>query len=639
MALFPRINLTERVQEYQQHIRHNKESLVPYEIVSMIHYYVDAKDPKAHLFNIRMVITEPNPKGQMLSLPVWNPGSYLIRDYARHIVMLEAYTEMNGKEKKIQVHKINSNTWQCEAVKGPLTLAYTVYAWDYSIRGARIDETQAFFNGCALFLAVVGQETALCKVKILPPACKAAEKWQVATTLARDGAPLWGYGDYTANNYEELIDHPVLMGSLEILEFSVCGTPHALAVSGKQDGDLPRLIADISKICETHIKLFGEKPPFDQYLFQLSVFNDAYGGLEHRSSCTLQSARDNLPQKEDASLSRGYISLLGLFSHEYFHAWNVKRIKPLCFMPYDLNHKSYTQQLWAFEGFTSYYDDLACVRAKVMTDEQYFDYLSQTLTKVLRCPGRKVQTLTESSFDAWIKFYQPNENSLNATVSYYLKGTLVALALDLALRLQTQNKASLDTVMQQLWREYGVPLQGVPEGKIAEIIKQQGGAALAPLVHQALYTTEDLPLKDLFTEFGLTLNVRQALNDNDSGGTLKDTPVKRGYFGWSILRNHSRIYVSQVLAGGPALQAGISANDEIVAIDGVRTDADTWDKITLRLQAEQTVKLHVFKLDILQEISLTLQPLPYDTAEITVSAHLSVQQKENLSQWIFKNYP
>lgn len=605
----------------------------------MIFYEVSAKQPATHVFNIRQTITKPDPKGQQVSLPNWIPGSYLIRDFAKHIIKIEAFTEINGVTKEVLIHKINSNTWICEKVDSPLILEYDVYAWDNSVRGSHLDEYHAFFNPCTLFLMVHGQGSSSCKIKIQPPNTEKAKQWRVATTLPREEAKPWGFGDYIANTYDELIDHPVEIGEFDKVEFVAGGVTHHIVVSGKHDGDLLRLAEDVRKICDNQITLFG-KAPFNEYIFLLSVQKDGYGGLEHRSSSALICQRDALPVMGDPSLKPTYMILLGLFSHEYFHAWNIKRIKPTCFLPYDLNQKNYTEQLWAFEGITSYYDELTMVRAKVISKEQYLDLLAQTLTKVLRAPGRKKQTIIEASFDAWIKYYQPNENASNALVSYYLKGTLVGLLIDLALRQFSENKVSLDNVMRLLWQEYGEKGVGVPEGKIEEIISKLGGEKIAPYVFDALHTTKELPLDSFLKHVGVTLKLRGAVTNDDIGGkkiltpSLDNATFKQGIFGFSIQRVQSRVFVTQVLEDSAAQSAGISAQDEIIAINGLRVDSDSFDKIAKRLNVNQEVKVHFFRQDILKEKQVTLKVPPLDTAELIFQEGLTEEQKRNIDLWL-----
>ncbi|MFI4938686.1 MAG: M61 family metallopeptidase [Candidatus Berkiellales bacterium] len=606
----------------------------------MIYFYVNSHQPNAHLYNIRMVITTPAPQ-QKISLPNWIPGSYLIRDFARHVVSLNAYAGEGGDLTPLRVSKIDSNTWECEKCEGPITLEYSVYALDLSVRGAHLDNEHAFFNGCCIFLQAHDQADAKYKIKISPPAIDDATKWRVATTLPKEDAIDWGYGWYRASSYEELIDHPVEIGHFASVEFKVNGVDHRIVVSGQQGGDLNRLKQDIHKICETHMHLFGGLAPFDRYLFLLAIRKEAYGGLEHQSSCALQISRDSLPGEGEPGVSNDYLNLLGLFSHEYFHAWNVKKFKPLAFLPYPLDEKAYTEQLWAVEGITSYYDNLALIRAKVIPIQMYLDLLARSITKLLHNPGRQKQTITQASFDAWIKYYQPNENSNNATVSYYLKGSLIALALDLALRLATSHQFSLGEVMKRLMVTYGQNNRGIPEGEIEKIIAELGGQKLAELLHLALYTTEDLPLAELLSQFGLSLTLREAYDHEDQGGkNIKNEStthkLKRGIFGWSLLKNDNRVIVAHVLDNSAALQAGVIPNDEIIALNGIKVECGSIDKVMNRFRAGDKVKVTLFRQDVLKELMLILQTPTLDTAEITLKDTLSIAEKANLDQWLMK---
>ncbi len=599
----------------------------------MIHYEVIAQKPASHLFNIRMTLPKALVPHQV-SMPIWIPGSYLVRDFARHIVTIEAFALTADKKTKIAIQKINSNTWVCEKTNEAVVIEYTVYAWDTSVRGAHLDENHAFFNFCCLCLQY--DKEMPCEVTINPPNCAGADLWRVATTLTPVDAKPWGYGRYGAANYDELIDHPVEIGNFDVVEFDVGQVPHAIVISGKHDGDLQRLAKDVEKICLVHSELFGNERPFSRYLFLLNIVKEGYGGLEHRSSTALLASREMMPLLNDTSTSRQYINLLALFSHEYFHAWNIKKIKPESFMPYNLSEKGYTHQLWAFEGITSYYDELALLRAKVITFNQYLDLLAQSLTKVLRNPGSFVQTLADSSFDAWIKFYQPNENTANSQVSYYLKGSLAAIAFDLTLRASTQNKKSLDGVMQTLWQEYGKPSIGVPEGKIEELIIQEGTEDIALLVKDAIYTTKVLPMDKLLAPFGLSVTLRQQQGADDMGGkrAFSESTFKAGIFQFTLTKFQSRLIVSTLIENGAAMQAGLSATDEIVAINGLRVDAESFDKIGKRLSVGQKVKVHYFRQDSLKETTVTLVAPPFDTAEITKMENMSETQKTNLKQWL-----
>lgn len=607
----------------------------------MITYLVESQNPNAHLFNIRMVIPDPDPKGQIVSMPNWIPGSYLFRDYSRHIVTIEAYAD-EAKLERLNLRKLDNDTWQCESTAKILFIDYTVYAWDLTVEGAYLDQTQAFFNGCALFLIAHKKEQERCCIKISRPNCSRAKNWRVATTLERGQTEEWSFGEYYAKSYQDLIDRPVTMGVFEVLEFNVCGAMHYIVISGKQDGDLDRLVRDVSKVCENHIEFFKDKPPFEYYMFQVAVLkgDDEGGGLEHRCSSALMIDRYSLPIVDNKDMSQNYVYLLSLFSHEYFHAWNVKRIKPSGFIPYKLNEKNYTNQLWAFEGVTSYYADLALVRSNVITHKKYLTLLSETLTKLLRTPGRKKQTLTESSFDVWTKYNQPNENSLNAVVNYYVKGQLVGLTFDLAIRLANKNKKSFDDVIRLLWNNYGKVKKGVPEGTIDQLVVKLGGKSLSKLVNDALYTTRELPLEKLFTEFGLSITRTSAFTKKQlkSKGLSKrphqKSAFKQGILGCSTINKRGRVYVAYVADNSAASLAGISADDEIAAINDIRVDDYSLDEITKRLRVGQTIDIHVFRQDLLYKLKLILTDPPLDIAEISIRKNINQTQKQVIEEWL-----
>ena len=419
-----------------------------------IRYSIAPKDPAAHLFEVTVTVDEPDPAGQRFSLLVWIPGSYLVREFARNIVTLQAF---NDAGRKVRIAKTDKHTWQAAPVKGALTLRYDVYAWDLSVRSAYLDDSGGFFNGTAVFLSVAGQEDAPCDVDIVKPKDTAFRHWRVATALSEArGTKRYAFGAYRAANYDELADHPVTIGEFALATFDAHGVPHDIVIAGRVTQlDMERLCADLKRVCEAQIALFepkSKKAPMDRYVFMKLAVSDGYGGLEHRASTALICNRTDLPVKGRPETSEGYLTYLCLCIHEYFHTWNVKRIKPAAFAPYDLTKENYTSLLWLFEGFTSYYDDLMLVRRGLMSQDEYFAALGRTIGGVLRSRGSLKQSVADSSFDAWIKYYRQDENATNAIVSYYTKGSLVALAFDLAIRAQSRHRKSLDDVMRLLWQ-------------------------------------------------------------------------------------------------------------------------------------------------------------------------------------------
>jgi predicted metalloprotease with PDZ domain len=563
-----------------------------------IRYSIIPKHPAAHVFEVTLTVTDPDPQGQQFMLPVWIPGSYLVREFARNIVTLRA---TNQAGRKVAVVKLNKNTWRAAAVDGPLTLTYEVYAWDLSVRAAHLDESVGFFNGTSVFLAVAGREQEPCEVEIRRPEGNAYRGWRVATALREArGTRRYAFGLYVAQDYDELIDHPVTVGEFELARFDAHRVPHDVVIAGKvQALDMPRLCADLKRICEAQIALFEprtKRAPMDRYVFMTLAVGDGYGGLEHRASTALICKRDDLPAKGKPQTTDGYRSYLGLCSHEYFHTWNVKRIKPAAFAPYDLTQENYTPLLWLFEGFTSYYESLMLVRAGLISQDEYLAQLGKTIGSVLRGAGRLRQTVAESSFDAWIKYYRQDENAGNAIVSYYTKGSLIALAFDLSIRAQTRHRKSLDDVMRLLWQRYGRDFYtgrptGVEAADIPALFAEASGADLSRLFRDAVNGTRDLPLDALLAPFGVELAAADT-NGRPSLGAR-----------W---RTGSDCTLASVYDGGAAQKAGLSAGDVLVAIDGLRVPGSGPDALLARYRPGDVVQVHAFRRDELRAVRLKL---------------------------------
>src|SRR5882757_6863073 len=468
---------------------------VPAAPMPIVRYSIIPARPEAHLYRVTCSIEDPDPSGQQFALPAWVPGSYMIRDFARHVVSIGA----RSRNRPVILEKTDKHTWRAQSVTGLLSVSYEVYAWDLSVRGSHLDTSHGFFNGACVFLRALGHEGAPCELEIQRPRGARYRNWRVATAMPRKSAGLFGFGGYVTADYDELIDHPVEMGQFAVARFRACGTPHDIVITGRHRADLARLRRDLKRLCEEHIRFFGEPAPMKRFVFLVTAVGEGYGGLEHRASTALLCSRDDLPREGESEVTERYRTFLGLASHEYFHTWNVKRIKPAAFAPYDLTRENYTSLLWLFEGFTSYYDDLVLVRSGVITPDDYFGLVGKVIGGVLRGSGRQKQSVAESSFDAWVKYYRQDENAPNAIVSYYTKGSLVALAFDLTIRAQTSNRKSLDDVMRLLWQRFGRDFYrgkpaGVEESEIEAIFAEATGAELGALFADGVHGTRDLPL-------------------------------------------------------------------------------------------------------------------------------------------------
>lgn len=590
-----------------------------------VRYSIKPVSPEQHLFEVTLDVSKPARDGQIFSLPAWIPGSYMIREFSRHIVVIEA---VSGK-KTVSLRKLDKHTWQAAPVKGALQLRYQVYAFDLSVRGAYLDASRGFFNGTSVFLMVNGQEQSACEVEIHPPKGKAFDEWKVATSLPDiEVKKSSRFGRYRAANYDELIDHPVEMGIFEKVSFKACGIPHEFVISGRFRADLKRLARDVKKICEYQIRLFGEPAPFDRYVFMLFVGKDIYGGLEHRASTALMAHRDDLPSAQDKdTITDGYLQLLGLISHEYFHSWNVKRLKPAVFQPYDLTRENYTRLLWAFEGVTSYYDDLVLVRCGLIDKPRYLGLLAQTITGVRRGAGRLKQTLEDSSFDAWTKYYRQDENSPNSIVSYYTKGSLAALCLDLTIRQQTGDRLSLDDVMRGLWSKWLGDGKGLGEAEWEAMAEQTTGLSLQHFFDLALRSTEELPLDTLLAGQGVTMLMTPSQHSADKGGlftTTESAESPRLTWGARTASDSLGVKLTHVFDGGMAQVAGLSGGDVVVAVDGLR--ATDLDKSIARFSAGDEVVVHAFRRDELISTQVKLQLADNDTCRLVLN--------ENGAHWL-----
>ncbi len=590
-------------------------------MLAKIHYQVTSNHPASHYFQVLLQIQCPDPSGQVLWLPDWIPGSYMIRDFARNLSGLQA---VNNQGQAVSIKALAKSTWRCEPCQGSLTIRYEVYAWDLSVRSAHLDQHHGYFNGTSLFLAVAGQEQEAVTVELLAPA--QFEHWQVATTLTSRSAQPRQFGVYEAANYDELIDHPVEMGSFEYHQFSVCGVPHAVAVTGVHQGDIPRLCADLARICQQQIQFFGEPAPFSQYLFQITVVGQGYGGLEHRSSTSLLCSRDNLPKRHEPEVpSAEYIELLGLCSHEYFHSWNVKRIKPAEMLEPDLQQEAHSELLWFFEGVTSYYDDLFLLRAGLISKQQWLALLAKTITRHIRTPGRWQQTVAASSFDAWTRFYKQDENTSNVVVSYYVKGALVALCMDLMLRRLSADKYSLDVVMQRLWQRFLDGQAGVTETIIRDLLNDLVGVSMQTALTQWLHSTDELPWLSLLEEAGVKVTLSAEPTKSNCGLGVSVKPAPDGGVSLSVVTRNSA-----------AEQAGLSAGDVVVAINDLRVTAQSWDKRLAQYAAGDMVSVYAFRRDEWLSASCILRPAVEDLC--TLSCADSDEGQDKLAQWLDDSY-
>ena len=564
----------------------------------MLHYQIEFDDYRQHLIHVTLrFVADPT---QVLSLPTWIPGSYLIREFSKHIESVRAYDE---EGRLLEIQKFEKNKWRLFNTDHELiTVEYDVYAYDLSVRGAYVDQTRLYVNPACACLGLEGQEDKAVEVELFLP--DELEHFQLATGMASKSL-VKGRFTLKAKNYAELIDAPFELAEQTRFGFEANGIPHEFVVSGKHAMNAARMQQDIEKICATEISMFGSAP-FLNYTFMTMATANSYGGLEHPNSTSLISPREDLPKaNEPEEPSEDYQRFLGLCSHEYFHSWLVKFIRPENFVNYDLNKEGYTSLLWIFEGFTSYYDDLILLRSGVISQASYIKLLKTQIDRYLQNPGRFVQSVSESSFDAWVKFYRQDENSNNAGTSYYNKGCLVALCLDLGLRLRG---SSLDALMRKLYENAQKGIQ-VHERTIVELCNELTGDNWIEQINHLINTTDELPLDQLFPEFGLSYSLK-----ND-----KSLPL-----GLKLVEKPEGVLVQSARRDGAAAQAGLSAHDVIIAIDGLKATMKLVEKYA---KQEGSYSILAFRRDELMSFDVKASG-----SELT-EVELKVEDQAKAEKW------
>ena len=593
----------------------------------MQHYLVEVADLHAHLYGVTLTIAQPSAQ-QRVSLPVWIAGSYMVREFSKQLLSISA----RQGTRAVAVQQIDKCTWDIDCTNdAPLTLHYQVHAHDDSVRTAWLDAQRGFFNGTSLCLQVQGQSDVPHLLELVSPeaAHPHTANWQVATGLQAVKTNRQGFGIYMAADYDALVDCPVEMGAFWSGTFTACGVEHRFVVAGAPPSfDGARLLRDSQTICETAIRFWhGNKRsaiPHKNYVFILNAVANGYGGLEHRNSTALICQRADLPRvadaaAKDAPLSEGYTTLLGLISHEYFHTWNVKRLRPAEFARYDYAQENHTELLWFFEGFTSYYDDLLLRRASLIDDAQYLRLLNKTINQVLQTPGREVQSVAQSSFEAWTKYYRPDANSPNLTVSYYTKGALVALCLDLTLRQHgvRNHSVCLDDVMRALWtRCQAGPMQ---EADLLAVLKELTGRAWAPEIKAWVHGTRELPVDKLLTAHGVTVH--------------HDPAQLAQRLGLRVSEDHS-VQIKQVLNGSAAHRAGFAPGDEWLGLEVGGKHASAWrlkklDEVLLYAGTAKKVTAWVSRDAQLLRLTLTLPP-----ASTPTTWRLAASDKAKIKAWL-----
>ncbi|WP_414827533.1 M61 family metallopeptidase [Alteromonas sp. H39] len=589
---------------------------------SVLQYTLSVHSVEEHLFRVTLDLPTHDTDFLELTLPAWIPGSYMIRDFARNIVRLRAE---DNEGKLVDVAKTDKQTWLVQTNGTAITLTYDIYAFDLSVRSAFINDEYAFCNGTSVFLQVKGAESLPCSLQINTVSDK--PDWLIETSMPsrqENAASMRFY----CENYEELIDHPVFIGSCQLKSFDVNGVEFVLLFSGKAPIDTDRIARDLVPVCKHHMQLFGEPQPISRYVFMTLLSDSGFGGLEHRSSTALLYPRFDLPLvNEPEDKTDGYITFLSLCSHELFHTWHVKRIKPEVMVKPDLQAETYTEQLWIYEGFTSFYDDLTLVRAGLIEPEKYLDIVAQNLSRLQVNAGRFKQSAAESSFDAWTRFYKQDASATNHIVSYYTKGGIIAMGLDLLLRTESQGKYNLDNLMKVLWDTYGRDEKGTPNDVIASLCQQHFGIDVNPYLKNTVFGVEDVPLPKWLDSIGVALKLRAKSAPDDKGGVARSAKRVGRAFGAVTKTLETGMMIQVVRQNTPASRAGLQVNDKLIAMNGYVVNPALFQRLL-----DNTTDQHAELLVIREGRTLSLS-MPIEKAAEVV-CYFDITDREKLMQWL-----
>ena len=563
-----------------------------------IGYRVEFQE-KWHQARIEMTLATHGAKEIRLMMPVWTPGSYMIREYPRQIETVES----SGDKGPLPTTKVDKNHWVVSCEKTDLVkVRYVIYGREMGVRTNWIEPQFAFLTGAATFLVPENRLDRKCVVEVVPN-----KAWsQIATSLQASSTSPW---IRIASNYDELVDSPIVLGDIDIQSEEISGVMHYLATVPNDAWDTKKAMQDAAKIVRTEQDFWGQVP-YKQYWF-LNLLTEAGGGLEHDNSTVLMASR--FTQKQRAK----YVDWLGLVSHEFFHTWNVRRLRPKALMAYDYNQEQYTKELWIAEGLTSYYDDLFVVRSGLSTPKEYLEQVSKSIQTVQNSPGRMVQDLIASSFDSWIKFYRPDENATNSRISYYVKGALVGMLLDAQIRLNSHDKYSLDDCMRLLWQRHRET--GYTNEDFSNIVQELAGKSVSDWLVEQLSSTQELDYQTFLDAYGLTWKPKDPAKPNDpdappSPKSDKPEPASAAHFGLELSNVSGKTQIDKVLRGGSAGHAGLQVGDELIALGGYRITAEQWAERVGMLQVGQQTNVLVSRRGKILELPLKILPESVDAA-------------------------
>jgi predicted metalloprotease with PDZ domain len=572
--------------------------------------------PVTHYADVEAAIPTEGKASVEIFLPVWTPGSYLVREYARNLEDVRA-TGTAGKT--LAIEKTRKNRWRIEtAGELSITVRYKVYCREMTVRTNWVDENFALLNGAATFITIRDGLPREHDVQLELPA-----GWKLSISGMRETAP----NSFAAPDYDTLVDSPILVGKPAVHEFEVAGKRHFLVNQGETTlWDGARAAKDAQKIVEQNLSMWGSLP-YDKYVF-LNLIVDSGGGLEHKNSFTAMTGRYATRTR------RAYLGWLGLLSHEYFHAWNVKRLRPVELGPFDYENEVYTHNLWIAEGFTDYYTGLNVRRAGLATTAEYLGAgtttelwngsLSFLVNSLQNTPGRLTQPLASASYDAWIKLYRPDENSINTAISYYTKGGVIAWLLDARIRRATDGRKSLDDAMRLAWSRYS-GIRGYTAQEFIAAMSETAGEGLTSWFHKALETTEELDYSEAMDWFGLEFK---------KADPPKADNRPKAWTGFQTRTVDGHVSISAIPRGTPAAQSGLAVDDEVLAVDDWRVFPEGWAQRLEQYAPRDTVEVLVSRRDHILRVPLTLGEEPGFKWQVQLNAKATPQQKQHLTAWL-----
>jgi predicted metalloprotease with PDZ domain len=570
-----------------------------------INYTIAMPRPETHRFQVTVNVSGWQTDTATLILPVWTPGSYLVREFARH---LENFRATDNTGNLLAWERSGKAHWliQTQGIAS-FRAEYEIYANDLTVRTSHLDSSHGYFNGANVFMYVEGYKELPVTLTIEAP-----QGWHSTIALPQDEQ-----GRYLAPDYDLLVDSPGEVGTHRVLKFEALGKPHEIALYGHGNEDEEALVRDMKKTVEGVASMFGSELPYDRYIFFVHIGHKLGGGLEHRNSTVLGVDRWAFSPRSS------YEQFLRLAVHEFFHTWNVKRIRPHNLGPFDYTQEVYTPLLWVMEGFTTYYDVILLRRCGFVSARRALQLLGERIANYRQTPGRLVQSVAESSRTTWIKFYRQDENTPNSAISYYLKGSLVALMLDMKFRATSNNTKSLDDVMRDLWQTYGIRDVGFTEQEFADLLQEVGEVDLKAFLAQYVEGIEELPLDHYLSYAGLAMTEE----------LKSDSP--EAWTGLKLTTENGMVKVRYVLRDSPAEAAGLMPNDALVALEGYQVLGEDFFNARIReRRIGDTVKIHYFRNAELMSADVMLAVSPADVVSLRPLANPQRLQVEILESWL-----